>query len=68
MTTTRISTIIGEILSNLRNILCVSIILPTPPAPTNPRITLALMHNSNMYKKYAVKLGSTCGKADVKTD
>ena len=43
MTTTRIRTIIGEILSNLRKILCVSIILPTPPAPTNPRITLALI-------------------------
>ena len=68
MTTTRMRTIMGEILSNLRKILCVSIILPTPPAPTNPRITLALIHNSNIYRKYAVKLGSTCGKADVKTD
>ena len=43
MTTTRMRTIMGEILSNLRKILCVSIILPTPPAPTNPRITLALI-------------------------
>ena len=60
-------TMIGEILSNLKNILWVSIILPTPPAPTKPRMTLALMHNSKIYRKYAVKFGRTWGNAEVNT-
>ena len=33
--------------------------IPTPPAPTKPRMTLALMHNSKIYRKYAVKFGRT---------
>ena len=34
---------------------------------TKPKIILALIHNSNIYKKYAVKFGNTWGNADVKT-
>ena len=64
ITIIRMNTIIGDILSNLRNILCVSMIRPTPPAPTKPNIMLALMHSSKIYKKYYKKLGNTCGKAD----
>ena len=67
ITATRIKTIIGDILSNLKKILWVSIILPTPPAPTSPKITDALIQSSKIYKKYAVKFGRICGSAEVKT-